>query len=142
MTTRFPNKGYRRHTRVGDAVQQIVAEGVERLLDKPELGLITVTRVQAAPDLRTARVFVSALGGSETSGDKLVAALEAIGGELQREIGRHLRIKRTPRLTFVADELPARAARIDELIHDMPATPDDQVAPDTHAPLPETDPAP
>ncbi|MBI5137133.1 MAG: 30S ribosome-binding factor RbfA [Nitrospirae bacterium] len=106
-------KGYRRSVRVGDSLQQVIAEAIERTVDAPSLGLITVTHVDAAPDLRTARVYVSVLGGP------LGTALEALAkasGPIQHEIATHLRLKWTPRLTFVGDTTPAQADHISQVL--------------------------
>lgn len=107
------HKGYRRNVRVGEALQEVLAEAVERHLDDPGAGLVTVTHVDAAPDLKTARVYVSVLGGDP---DRAVADLEAAAPALQREIARHLRLMWTPRLSFRVDTGAEQAFRIDRLL--------------------------
>jgi len=111
-------KGYRRFVRVGDSLQQIIAEAIERKVDNPKLGFVTITKVDAAPDLRTAKVYVSVLGGGPTASKDSVAALEQSSTILQREISRQMRMKWTPRLYFVADDMPERADRITRMILD------------------------
>jgi len=106
-------KGYRRNVRVGEAIREVLAQAVERRVDDPHLGLVTITHVDAAPDLRTARVFVSVLGAEP---DAALAALTEAAPVLQREIAAHLRLMWTPRLTFLADTATERAFRIDRLL--------------------------
>lgn len=106
-------KGYRRHVRVGEALREVVAEAIERRVDDPRLGFVTVTAVDAAPDLRTAKVFVSVLGDAHGA---TLAALSDAAPLLQREIARHLRIMWTPRLSFIEDTGPEEAFRMDALI--------------------------
>jgi len=107
------HKGFRRNERVGTAIREVLAQAVERLVDDPRMGLITVTAVDAAPDLKTARVYVSVLGAPP---EGALAALTEAAPALQREIASHLRIMWTPRLTFAADTAGERAFRIDRLL--------------------------
>jgi ribosome-binding factor A len=114
-------RGYRRHVRVGEALREVVAEAIERRVDDPRLGLVTVTAVDAAPDLRTAKVFVSVLGSVP---EVALGALADAAPLLQREIARHLRLMWTPRLSFIEDTGQARAfeldALIDKAVEDLP----------------------
>jgi len=106
-------RGYRRHVRVGEALREVVAEAIERRVDDPRLGFVTVTAVDTAPDLRSAKVFVSVL---EQSSEGTLAALADAAPLLQREVARHLRLMWTPRLTFIADFGQERAFQLDALI--------------------------
>jgi len=106
-------KGYRRHVRVGGALREVVAEAIERRVDDPRLGFVTVTAVDAAPDLRTAKVFVSVLGAAP---EVTLAALSDAAPLLQREIARHLRLMWTPRLSFIEDTGTEQAFEMDALI--------------------------
>lgn len=108
-----PHKGYRRNERVGEAILEVLAQAIERTLDDPRLGLVTVTHVDAAPDLRTARVYVSVLGAEP---EAALATLAEAAPALQREIAAHLRLMWTPRLSFLADTAAERAFRIDRLL--------------------------
>jgi ribosome-binding factor A len=106
-------KGYRRHVRVGEALREVVAEAIERRVDDPRLGFVTVTAVDAAPDLRTAKVFVSVLASAP---DAALGALSDAAPLLQREVARHLRLMWTPRLSFIHDTGTEEAFRMDALI--------------------------
>jgi ribosome-binding factor A len=120
---RTPDRGsassYPRSLRVNQVLRQIVAEELERLADADErLRLLTVTSVDTSPDLRTAKVYVASLD------DEAAEALDERRSQLQRYVGSQVRMKRTPRLTFVADPAVSAGARVDEVlrrIHD--ATP-------------------
>lgn len=101
--------------RVDEAVREVLAEALAGDLLDPRLGFVTVTEVQTSADLRHARVFVSVLG-SEEEREQTLTALASGAGLMQARIGRELRLKRTPTLTFQLDETADRAERIDELI--------------------------
>jgi ribosome-binding factor A len=109
--------------RVNESVRQVLAEAVGSLKD-PRIGLVTITGVDTTPDLRHARVFVSVLG-SERRRERTLAGLAAAHGLLQARLGRELRLKRTPQLTFEYDPSVERGVRMSRLIDELaPGEPD------------------
>ena len=106
--------------RVNEAVRQVLSEALPELKD-PRIGFVTVTGVDTAPDLRHARVYVSVLG-SEKKRKQSLEGLAAAHGVLQSRLGRELRMKRTPTLSFEYDPTVEEGVRmsklIDELVHD------------------------
>ena len=102
---------YPRTRRVNQLMREVLADELERLADADErLRLLTVTEVAVSPDLRTATVFLSSLP------EEAVEALEERRVALQAAIGRQARMKRTPKLSFVADPAVAHGAAIDEAL--------------------------
>jgi ribosome-binding factor A len=106
-----------RMRRVNESVRQVLAEALLELKD-PRIGLVTVTGVDTAPDLRHAVVFVSVLG-SERKREATMQGLEAAHGVLQARIARELRMKRTPQLTFEYDASVERGVRMSQLIDEL-----------------------
>ena len=74
------------------------------------LRLLTITSVETAPDLRNATVFLSTLA------EEAAEALEERRSQLQGHVGRQMRIKRTPRLSFVADPAVQSGAAVEEAL--------------------------
>ena len=102
---------YPRALRVNQVVRQVLAEELERLADADErLRLLTITSVETTPDLRNATVYLSTLG------EEAAEALEERRLQLQGLVGRQMRIKRTPRLSFVADPAVASGAAVEEAL--------------------------
>lgn len=89
----------------------ITSEG----LKDPRVGFVTITGVDATPDLRQAKVFVSVLGDMAVR-EATLLALDHSSGYLQSRLGEALRMKRTPQLTFVYDETLDNALHIAKLI--------------------------
>jgi len=112
--------------RVNESVKHVLAEAVPELKD-PRIGLVTVTAVDTAPDLRHATVYVSVLGSNRKLRASLLG-LEAAHGVLQSRLARELRMKRTPQLTFEYDPSVERGVRMTRLIDDL--APDDDDADD------------
>ena len=106
-----------RMRRVNESVRQVLAEALPDLKD-PRIGLVTVTGVDTAPDLRQAVVFVSVLG-SEKKRAATLRGLEAAHGLLQAQLARQLRMKRTPQLTFEYDPSVERGVRMSQLIDEL-----------------------
>jgi ribosome-binding factor A len=107
-----------RMRRVDEAVRELLADAIPRHVKDPRVGFVTITEVNTSPDLRHALVHVSVLGTDEERRATL-DGLTSAHGVLQREIGRGLRMKRTPELRFVLDETALRAARIEALIDEV-----------------------
>ncbi len=103
--------------RVNESVRQVLADTLPELKD-PRIGLVTVTAVETAPDLRRAVVYVSVLG-SEKKRTATLRGLEAAHGVLQSRLARQLRMKRTPQLTFEYDPSVERGMRMSRLIDEL-----------------------
>jgi ribosome-binding factor A len=112
-----------RMRRVNESVRQVLAETLPELKD-PRIGLVTVTGVVTSPDLRHAVVYVSVLG-SERKRKNTLIGLEAAHGVLQSRLGRELRMKRTPQLTFEYDPSVERGVRMSRLIDELAPEDDD-----------------
>jgi ribosome-binding factor A len=99
------------------ALKEVLSEAIGALKD-PRIGFVTVTGVETSPDLRHARVFVSVLG-TGSAREETLAGLAAAHGVLQGRVGRELRLKRTPTLTFQYDPSVERGVRMTQLIDDL-----------------------
>ena len=101
--------------RVNEVMREVIGSAIATELEDPRIGFVTVTSVETSPDLRSARVHVSVLGGDAERAATL-AGLRSSHGVLQARIAREMRIKRTPTLTFHYDETPERGIRISRLL--------------------------
>lgn len=102
---------YPRVARVNEVLREVVADAIERLRDKEDaLELLTVTGVECTTDLRQATVYLSSL--SEEAAD----VLEERRGQLQHLVASQVRMKRTPRLTFVVDPAVVHGASVEDAL--------------------------
>jgi ribosome-binding factor A len=107
---------YPRSRRVNAIIQEVLAEEIERLTD-PRLGFVTVTGVDAAPDMRHATVFVSTVDISKI--DDTLKGLRAAAPRLRAVLGREIRTKYTPELEFKADTGVLQGERIEALLRKL-----------------------
>lgn len=109
-----------RSLRVGEAIRHALAELMLRgsFRDPDLAGVpITVTEVRMSPDLRNATAFIMPLGGAD--GAAAVAALNRAAGYVRGEIGRTVRLRLTPDISFRLDASFDAAAHIDRLIAEV-----------------------
>lgn len=85
---------------------------------------MTITGVQATKDFAYAKVFVSVLG-TESDQERTLEGLKAAHGVLQARVGRELRLRRTPVLSFEYDPTVERGVRLTKLIDELAPAPED-----------------
>lgn len=102
-----------RQQKVSSLIQREVSEYFN--VHRPEglSGLLTITKVDASPDLKHAKVFFSVVGQDEK---KVVGILKKNLYDLQGVINRKLKMKMIPRIHFVADITGEYAEYISRLI--------------------------
>lgn len=106
-----------RQLRAGELIRHELAQMFQReeVHDDALSGRnVTVTEVQASPDLKYATVFVTTLGGVDVAG--AVAALQSIAPKVRRVLAPRLSMKFIPELRFREDESFDRAERISQLL--------------------------
>jgi ribosome-binding factor A len=102
---------YPRTARVNQVLREVVADALERLSDIDDrLRLITVTSVDTTPDLRRATVYLSSLS------DEAAEVLADERVNLQYQIGRQVRLKRTPLLQFAPDPAVAHGFQVEQIL--------------------------
>ena len=115
-----------RPARVGDQVREELGALLQRAVRDPTVQLVTVTHVRMSRDLQHARVYYTSLGDTTTRKDT-ARGLRRAAPFLRAQLGRRLRMRRVPELTFAYDESIERESRIaqvlEELRLDAPAPP-------------------
>jgi len=82
-----------------------------------EAGMISVTGVDAAADLKQAKVYVSVLDKSKEK--DALKGLKSAAGWLRREVGRALTLRATPELFFIADDSMDKGAHILSILRSL-----------------------
>jgi ribosome-binding factor A len=105
-----------RMRRVNEALREVIGDAIATDLNDPRIGFVTVTAVETSPDLRTAKVFVSVLGGEEER-EATLTGLRSSHGVLQRRVADQTHMKRTPTLSFHYDASVERGERLTRLLN-------------------------
>ena len=106
---------YKRSDRVGDLIRQVIGEMLLRELNDPRLESVTITGVKVTDDLKTAKVFFSAMG-IQVKEEASLHGLQSAAGYIKKKLGRELRLRFVPDLLFEVDHSFDYGSRIDRLI--------------------------
>jgi ribosome-binding factor A len=115
MPDRHSTRRYPRMLRVNEVVREALADELEKLSD-PRLGMVTITGVDVAADLRNATVYYAALGRED---EGTLDALRAAAPHLRAALGRQVRLKYLPRLDFRSDPAIEQGQRVEEIIRHL-----------------------
>jgi ribosome-binding factor A len=108
-----------RMVRVNENVKRALADIVEQLGLSIEGCLLSITKVDTSPNLRTAKVHVSVLGGGEFEKEKSLKLFKKHRGLLQKNLSTQVTMKYTPHLEFVLDRNMEEGARVLALMDDL-----------------------
>ena len=79
--------------------------------------MISITRAEATPDLRYAKIYVSFL--QEEKAKDGLKGLKSAGGYLRRELGQTLNLRYTPELVWELDDSITYGAKMLKLINSL-----------------------
>jgi len=104
-----------RRARIEGEMQSALADLIRREVKDPRVGNVTITAVEVAQDLSTARVFFVPFAGSHDP-QEVAEGLTRAGGFLRGAVGRRLGLRHAPHLSFVFDDTLDKAAALTSLI--------------------------
>jgi ribosome-binding factor A len=93
----------RRTLKAAEAIREVVSMAILVEIKDPRVRDVTVTRVEVAPDMRSAKVYVSVMG-DEKKQTLSLRGLESSAGFLQTKVAKRIDTRYTPRLSFVLDQ--------------------------------------
>jgi len=118
----------RRLERVNVVLRQEISRVLATELRDPRLAsLVSITRVEAAADLGSARVYVSVLGDRKAKTSTL-RALKSASGFVRRRIRQHVALRNVPSFAFHIDETIEQGAEVLKLINEVAPRPEDSGA--------------
>ncbi len=110
----------RRIERVNGLLRQEISNLIASQVNDPRLnGIITITQVRTASDLRNARVYVSVMG-HESVRQEALAGIQSSASYLRRELRNRVSLRYIPFLRFVLDDAMVEADRLMRIIDDLP----------------------
>ena len=110
-----------RHERVRELLKREIGGSIRREFPVGDVGLITVTDVDLAGDLKSAVVYVSILGDPHQQ-KRALLLLNEHRIRLQALVARAVVLKYTPLLKFVVDDSIERGNRVMKIIEELEKT--------------------
>jgi ribosome-binding factor A len=107
-----------RTDRLDSQIRAELMDLIQREMKDPRIGFVTVTRVETARDLGSARVWVSVLGTPDEQA-AAVKALESAAPWLRRQLGERLKIRHVPQLNVRHDDSIEAGDRVLRLLREL-----------------------
>lgn len=107
-----------RTQRLDAQIRQELMDLLQREMKDPRLGFVTITSVETARDLGSARVWVSVLG-SEEQREQTMRALGAATPWLRRKLAERLEIRTVPQLMLRRDDSIETGDRVLRLLKEI-----------------------
>lgn len=108
----------RRIARASEAVREVVSTTVLFELRDPRIKNVTVLAAEVAPDLRTAKVYVSVMGEPKVQ-SLAMHGLESARGYIQSKLAERLDTRYTPVLKFVLDPSVKKSIETSRALRDV-----------------------
>lgn len=105
-----------RNERVRKALMREISDVIFKLNDPNIVGMVSITDVDVSPDNSAARVFYSVFGDDEVKKKTSEILLRHVP-QIRHEIGKRIRLRKTPTLLFILDDSLEHGAKMTELIN-------------------------
>jgi ribosome-binding factor A len=109
-----------RTDRIDELLRQEIGAILAKDVQDPRIGFVTVTEVETAPDLSTARVWVSLIG-QPADREQSIKALQHALPFVRHELGSRIRLRRIPELQLRTDDTAQRGTRVLQLLAELEA---------------------
>ena len=107
-----------RMERVNSSIKRELSNIISRELTNTNItGLITVNKVDTAPDFSNSKVYVSMIAVKNKK--EAMLALKKASGFMRTRLAHTLQFRKMPSLIFIYDESVEYGSRINEIIHDL-----------------------
>ncbi len=116
-----------RRRRINELLKEELSKLVLYDLKDPRVRSVTITGVDATPDLMQAVVYVRSLG-DDPPVEEAIEGLDSAAGFIRHTLGRELRLRRIPELRFEADRILESAQRIESLLEQALGSDDPDVS--------------
>jgi ribosome-binding factor A len=114
-----------RTDRLDSQIRQELMDLLQREMKDPRLGFVTITRVETARDLGSARVWVSILG-SEEERERSMRALGVATPWLRRRLAERLTLRSVPQLSLRRDDSIESGDRVLRLLREIETEPGEE----------------
>ena len=107
-----------RHDRLTEDIRRELTDIFRMLKDPRITGMISIVKVDLSGDQSYCKVYISSLDGLEAA-NRAVEGMKSAAGFIRREIGRRLKMRRTPEFHFISDDSIEYSADIARILYDL-----------------------
>ncbi len=108
-----------KNTRINGEVQRELSMLISREIKDPRIHPMTsVVAVDVAPDLKSAKVYISVLGDEQAQKSTL-AGLRSAAPYMRGQLAKTINLRNTPELIFVIDQSIEYGVNMSHLIHEV-----------------------
>ncbi len=112
-------KGSLKNSRVNEEVLRALSDIIRNDIKDPRISIMTsVVKVSVAPDLKTAKAYISVLG-SEKEKENTFKGLKSAEGFVRSALAKKVNLRSTPVITFVEDDSIEYGVRMSHLIDEL-----------------------
>lgn len=104
-----------RRAKVEELIKRELSQMILSEVKDPRVGFVTVTGVKMTPDLREGRVYISVMGDEKKAKDSM-AGLKSAMPFFKRELGKRVRLRYMPVLSFELDKSIDYSEHIQKLL--------------------------
>jgi ribosome-binding factor A len=108
----------KRTARIGEAIREEISSILLQEINDPRIQFVSITRVEVSADLQHAKVYVSILG-SDQKREEAFEGLKSARGYIQKKLGKKIRLRYMPEITFKMDTSIDHGMHIFELLQKM-----------------------
>ena len=108
-----------KNTRINGEVRRELSAIIQNEIKDPRIHPMTsVVEVEVAPDLKSAKAYISVLGDEQAQKDTL-AGLQSTEGYIRRALARTVNLRNTPEIRFIMDQSIEYGVHMSKLIDDV-----------------------
>lgn len=105
-----------KNTRINEEVKRELSHIIRGEIKDPRIAPMTsVVEVEVAPDLKSAKAYISVLGDEKAQQDTL-AGLKSAEGYIRRALAKSINLRNTPEIRFVMDQSIEYGVNMSKLI--------------------------
>ena len=108
-----------KNIRVNEEVHRELSNIIRGEIKDPRIHPMTsVVAVEVAPDLKTAKAYISVLGDEKAQKDTL-AGLRSAEGFIRVKLAKSINLRNTPEITFILDQSIEYGVKMSKMIDDV-----------------------
>ena len=106
-------------TRINEEVLRELSNILRGEIKDPRISpMCSVVAVEVAPDLKSAKAYISVLG-DEAAQKSTMEGLKSSAGFIRRKLAENVNLRNTPEMTFILDQSIAYGVRMSRMIDEV-----------------------